>query len=77
MLIYNVDTLDGLSNGQLGFVQQIVKARDGQLDKIIIKFNNINVGRENQKKFKIILKNYPDCSVIEHVMRPALGSKRG
>ena len=37
MLIYNVDTLDGLSNGQLGFVQQIVKARDGQLDKIIIK----------------------------------------
>ena len=67
MLIYNVNTLDGLTNGQLGVVKQVIKDKNGNLDKIIIKFNNPKAGKENRDKFKKILKDYPECSVIERV----------
>ena len=67
MLIYNVNTLDGLTNGQLGVVKHVIKDKNGNLDKIIIKFNNPKAGKENRDKFKKILKDYPECSVIERV----------
>ena len=67
MLIYNVNTLDGLTNGQLGVVQNVIKDKNGNLDKIIIKFKNPKAGKENRDKFKKILKDYPECSVIERV----------
>lgn len=78
MLIYNVNTLDGLTNGQLGIVQHVIKDKNGNLDKILIKFNNPKVGKENRDKFKKILKDYPECSVIERVsMEYALREKSG
>ena len=67
MLIYNVDTLDGLSSGQLRIVQHAIKTKEGKLDKIIIKFNKPNIGKDNQQKFPMILKDHPGCSVIERV----------
>ena len=72
MLIYNVATLDGLSNGQLGTVMAVIRKDDGQLDKIIVKFNNTSVGKENRQKFKMILTKHkmehPGYCVIERVM---------
>ena len=60
MLIYNVDTLDGLSSGQLRIVQHAIKTKEGKLDKIIIKFNKPNIGKDNQQKFPMILKDILD-----------------
>ena len=67
MLIYNVNTIDGLTNGQLGVVKHVIRDKNGILDKIIIKFKNPKAGKENRDKFKKILKDYPECSVIERV----------
>ena len=37
IIIHNIDTSDGLTNGQLGELIEIVKTKDGEADKLIIK----------------------------------------
>ena len=45
MLVYNVDTLDGLVNGVIGTVTSIVKNITGGVSTILVQFNNENVGK--------------------------------
>ena len=45
MLIYNVDTSDGLVNGVIGTVLAIIKDND-RVGTILIKFDNHNVGKQ-------------------------------
>ena len=37
MLIHNVDTLDGMTNGQLGSIVDVVKTTQGKVDKLVMK----------------------------------------
>ena len=38
ILIHNIDTSDGLTNGQLGTLIDIVRASDGSVAKCIVEF---------------------------------------
>ena len=40
MIIYNIDTADGLPNGQMGTLVHIVMTTKGEVDKLIIRLNN-------------------------------------
>ena len=40
MIIYNIDTADGLTNGQMGTLVHIVMTTKGEVDKLIIRLNN-------------------------------------
>lgn len=51
MLIHNINTLDGLSNGQQGEVVDILE-KDGKVQFIMVRFNNESIGMEQRRKFK-------------------------
>ena len=67
MLTYNVDTCDGLTNGQLGTLLATIRSDDGNVSKLIVEFQKIIVGDENRKKHPIIAARYPKGTVIEKV----------
>ena len=50
ILIHNIDTSDGLTNGQLGKLIDIVTTEEGSIAKIIVKFQKEKVGKQNREK---------------------------
>ena len=50
MLIFNIDTIDGLVNGELGYVIGIEK-KDDYVQFIIVRFDDVNCGARQRKKF--------------------------
>ena len=67
MLIHNVDTIDGMTNGQLGKVVDVIKTTSGQVDKVVMKPQDGSIGRLNQQKFPALAMKYPDCIFVERV----------
>ena len=67
ILIHNIDTVDGLTNGQLGTVIDVLKDKNGKVDKLIVNLVNKEAGTENRKKFPSLAKKYPDSVIIEKV----------
>ena len=69
MLIHNVDTLDGMTNGQLGSVVDVVKTTQGKVDKLVMKPQDSTIGKRNKAKFPMLSSKYPDCIFIERASR--------
>ena len=67
ILIHNINTLDALTNGQLGLLTGVIKSDLENTDKLIVKFNNENVGKETRKKYPGISAKYQGGTVIERV----------
>ena len=67
ILIHNIDTSDGLTNGQLGILRSVIKNEDGVIVKLIVEFKNKNVGAKNRKNHPHLSSKFPDCTVIEKV----------
>lgn len=57
MLIFNVNTVDGLTNGQTGFVIAI-EERDDNKDFIIVQFDDAEAGVEERRKHPWITRKY-------------------
>ena len=51
IIIHNIDTSDGLTNGQLGELVSIIYSKDGEVDKLIIKLQKKDAGQQNRKQF--------------------------
>ena len=49
MLIYNVDVSDLLCNGALGILIGIEQSKNGNVEKVIVKFDNPKAGKESRK----------------------------
>ena len=66
MLIYNVNTLDGLTNGAQGTVMEIL-AKEERVHYILIKFDNPDIGLEQRRKFLRLpsVSRRPDLIPIE------------
>ena len=67
MLIHNLSTVDSLTNGQLGTLEQILKNKEGKVDKLVIKFQNPSSGAANREKFSKLASRFPGCTFIERV----------
>merc|ERR1712240_681045 len=67
MIIHNIDTADGLTNGQMGKLVKIVKTTTGEVDKLIIKLNDPKPGQKNRSSNQNLLSKFPNCVVIERV----------
>ena len=67
ILIHNIDTADGLTNGQLGKLLDVIRSEDGSIAKIIVEFKNENAGKKNRAKNTQISSKYPRGTVIEKV----------
>ena len=67
ILIHNIDTADGLTNGQLGTLIDVIKTVDGSVAQFIIEFKNGNVGHKNRQNNPKLAAKYPNGTVIEKV----------
>ena len=67
IIIHNIDTSDGLTNGQLGELIDIIKTKDGEADKLIVKLKKKGLGEQNRRKFPGLAIRYPESVVIERV----------
>ena len=67
ILIHNIDTSDGLTNGQLGKLIDIIKTEDASIAKFIIQFQKENVGKQSRSKNPKFTAKYPKGTVIEKV----------
>ena len=67
ILIHNINTLDCLTNGQLGILIGVIKADNTNTDKLVIKFNNTNAGKDTRKKYPGITSKFPGGTIIERV----------
>ena len=77
MIIHNIDTADGLTNGQMGNLVKIVKTVKGEVEKLIVKLNNSKAGQQNRSNNKHLLTNLQNCVVIERVNLQYTLRKRG
>ena len=67
MIIHNIDTSDGLTNGQMGELVDIIRTTKGDVDKLVMRLNNKQAGKNNRTKFPNIAKKFPECVFIERV----------
>ena len=67
MLIHNIDTVDCLTNGQLGVLVDAIKTTEGKIDKLIVKLQNTKAGKQNRQNNPGLSARYPNCVIIERV----------
>ena len=53
MLIHNINTADGLTNGSQGKVYEIL-AKDNKVRYVLVKFDNLDIGMNQRRKFRHI-----------------------
>ena len=75
MLTYNVDTSDGLTNGARGELIGIINDKAGNISKLIVKFENISIGKEKMNLCQELSRKYPGGTLIEKVNFPFSISK--
>ena len=68
MLISNINITDGLSNGQLGELKDVVKGSTGEIHTLMIKFTKENVGHIWREENPILAKKYPGYTGIKRIM---------
>ena len=67
MIIHNIDTIDSLTNGQMGTLKDFIESKDGKIEKLVVKLSNENAGRLNRQKHPFLAEKYPDCVIIERM----------
>ena len=67
MVIHNVDTIDGITNGQTGILVAVLFKDDEKVDKLIVELQNKNSGKLNRQKHPLLAEKYPNCVVLERM----------
>ena len=68
MLTFNIDTCDGLTNGAFGEVLGFEIGRTGELQKVIVKFDEEDVGKERRKRNMYLTNKYGNLATpIERI----------
>ena len=75
MMTYNVDTSDGLTNGARGQLIGIIEDDNGNISKLIVKFEVESNGREKRRLNPEIADRYPGGTLVEKVNFPFSISK--
>ena len=77
MLIHNIDTVDCLTNGQLGQLIDVLKTTDGKIDKLYVKLHKTEAGKRNRQSHPSLAAKYPECVFIERVSNTYTLRKKG
>ena len=78
MIIHNIDTIDSLTNGQMGTIKDFIESKEGNIEKLIVKLSNENAGRLNRQKYPFLAEKYPGCIIIERMsLQYSLRAKSG
>ena len=65
VMIWNVNTVDSLTNGQTGIVMAIIKDRKDEVDYLVIKFNQERAGKQKRLESKQLQEKYPGGTKVE------------
>ena len=65
MIIHNVDTLDKITNGQLGILVDVIQRKDEKIDKLVVKLKNESAGKMNKQKHPLLASKYPECVFLD------------
>ena len=65
MVIHNVDTLDKITNGQLGVLIDVIETKEDKIDKLVVKLRNESAGKMNRQKHPLLTSKYPDCVFLD------------
>ena len=76
ILIHNLDTVDSLTNGQLGTFIDAVKNKEGKPEILIVKLDKPGAGRYNNDHNPSLSKKYPECVFIKRVSIQYCTTKR-
>lgn len=77
MLILNLNTSDGLTNGTRGTLRNVVKDRLGNVKTLMIEYDNANDGYERRQNYKELACLFPGATPNERVHYPfQIGSKK-
>ena len=68
MLIKNIRTEDGLTNGQTGKLAHVVRDSKGGVKYLMVRFNRENVGKMTRKENPELERLYPGCTKIEKTL---------
>ena len=78
MIIHNIDTIDSLTNGQIGILEDFIESKEGNIEKLMVKLSNRNAGSLNRQKHPFLAEKYPGCVVIERIsLQYSLRAKSG
>ena len=61
MIVHNIDTLDQLSNGQIGILVDCIQTKDKKIEILIIKLRDQSAGGQNKSKHPNLSKKHPWC----------------
>ena len=67
MLIHNLDTLDGLTNGSRGFLAAVIKDQQQKVVKLMVKLDEEYQGANKRNTQPQLQLQYPACTPIEKV----------
>ena len=65
MMVKNIDTSDGLTNGQTGVLIDMTKNKNGDIDYLLIKFDREQAGREARSRNPQLSLSHPGCTKIK------------
>ena len=61
MLTINLDVRDGLCNGSIGTLSNVIRDTHGEVKLLMVKFDNPQAGREMRRCHPLLAKKYPGC----------------
>ena len=64
MIIFNVNVIDGITNGQFGMLVDVIKTTTGNVDKLVIRPKDPSIGEENRRKFPQLAKLHPGIYIF-------------
>jgi hypothetical protein len=77
MLVFNVNTCDGLVNGTMGTLLDVIKKGDS-IDCIVVEFDQENSGSEQREKYASVARMYPDKNatpIYRHELEYLVGTR--
>ena len=78
MVTNNIDTSDGITNGTLGTLAQVIKNSKNEIHYLVIDFGNPSKGQSNTARHEHITKGKPGRIVLEKLRWDyALKKKKG
>ena len=69
MLLRNIRVADGLTNGAMGVLAGVIKSKEGEVQKLMVKFDKQEVGKMTRNENPQLDTEYPGATVVEKSLR--------
>ena len=75
-MIHNLDTVDSLTNGQLGTFIDAIKSKDGKVEKLVLRLDKAGAGKFNQRQNPELVKRFPEHVLLKEFLYNILQARK-